>query len=118
MNTSKNQIQNDLGTISFHPNVMDSLVKTAAATCFAEQGKDKNDVRGLELIEGRDTRVTELEEGGIDIDLYVEMAYGALVPQIMPALHSSLRQNIRQYADLQVRDINVHVERISLLNRE
>ena len=114
----KNQIQTDLGIISFHYNVVASLVRSAALSYFTAEHQSKGENAFLELLDEdkffRGVRITELEPSGIDIDLYVRMLYGAAVPQTMPALHASLRKNIAQFADLNVREINVHVEKIRL----
>jgi uncharacterized alkaline shock family protein YloU len=72
----------------------------------------------LELLDPDNARIAVLEKGGIDINIYVQMTYGALMPKIIPNLRSALQEKILSLAELEVRNINIYVEKIHVPDKK
>ena len=108
------QISTELGTITFHIDAIRSLVKGTVSDYFIANNKDTNKNYGISLLESNATQISELKQGGIDIDIYVGMNYGTPMPKVISPLRDTIHHNLMAFADLDVNVINIHVERISV----
>ena len=111
------QIVTELGTISFDIDAIRSLVRGTISEYFASNKKSANGSSDITLLEANGTQISESKQGGIDVDVYIDMLYGAQLPEIIPDLRETIHNNILAFADLNVQGINIHVEKIRVPER-
>ena len=112
----EHRVATAFGAITIHSNAIADLVKGVVSECFVAQDKRKDRIAALEILVAKGSSVTISEQGTVDLNLYAQMTYGALLPQIIPPLRAALQSKIQDFAALTVRTINIHVEQIVVPN--
>lgn len=114
-------VKNDLGTISLHEDIVAMIAGYATMENYGIVGMcSRRTGDSLVSLIGRDNlkkgiRVTTLEDGSVDIDLYVVLQYGVSLPAVAENCRSNVRYKVEEFSGIKVRLVNVHIESIRVL---
>ena len=106
------QIQMELGVLTVNESALYSLFRGVVNEYFLTQSKNRENTVGMEFLDTNNTQLIESEQGGVDANIHVQMTYGALLPEIVPDLCSTIQRDIHLYASLEVKNINIFVDKI------
>ena len=106
------QIKTELGAVTLSENTIQSLIKGVLSEYFRSQKKAADNLPNLELIDENSTHIVKSEQGGLNTNIHVQMTYGALLPEIVPNLRATIQREVLLLSGLEVKEINIHVERI------
>lgn len=101
----------NLGEIVIAPRVLEVITGLAAAKVdgvYALRNKAVSD--GLvKTNRDRGVYLRIDEEAGITADLYVYMEHGVSVPAVAMDIQKSVKAAVSNYADVELKDVNIHV---------
>lgn len=103
------------GDIEITPEVLAVVLGIAAQQVdgvYAMRGSLANNISSLlgKDSHGQGVKLTTLDDGRLSADIYVYLRYGVSVPKVALALQKSLREQLLFMTDLQLAEVNVHVD--------
>ncbi|HLS36439.1 MAG TPA: Asp23/Gls24 family envelope stress response protein [Bacillota bacterium] len=60
----------------------------------------------------------DLENGGVMIDLYIVLKYGESIPKVAEKIQTNVKQTLRNMAELEVKEVNIHVMDLEMETEE
>lgn len=115
-------LDNENGNISIRNEVIAQYAGHAALDCFGIVGMATISMRdGLaKLLKGdnvsRGVNVTTNEDGELDIDFHIIVAYGVNIKTVVNNLISSVKYQVEDYTSMKVHAINVYVEGVRVID--
>jgi len=115
-------LDNENGNISIGNEVIAQYAGHAALDCFGIVGMATISMRdGLaKLLKGdnvsRGVNVTTNEDGELDIDFHIIVAYGVNIKTVVNNLISSVKYQVEDYTSMKVHAINVYVEGVRVID--
>ncbi|ERL65559.1 Asp23/Gls24 family envelope stress response protein [Schleiferilactobacillus shenzhenensis] len=103
------------GDIEITPEVLAVVLGIAAQQVdgvYAMRGSLANNISSLlgKDSHGQGVKLTTRDDGKLSADIYVYLDYGVSVPKVALALQKSLREQMLFMTDLQLAEVNVHVD--------
>ena len=111
-------IKTDLGFINISPEVLADIAGYAATSCFGVKGMTMRSVSdGLaQLLRkenmSRGVRVTEAEDGGVNIDLHLAVEHGVNIATICRSIINEVRYNVEKMTGIDVKNVDIYVDAI------
>jgi len=109
---------NDTGKVSISSDVVAVIASMAASgiegvtsmistisSGFAELLGKKNVAKGVKV---------EIRESDVQIDLYINVEYGAKIPDVAWNVQSKVKSEVESMTGLNVTDVNIHIEGVSM----
>ncbi|MCR5147629.1 MAG: Asp23/Gls24 family envelope stress response protein [Eubacterium sp.] len=115
-------ISNELGTVIIDNEVVAKCAAMAALDCFGIVGMATISVRdGLaKLVKGdsitKGINVKIDDENKIDIEFHIIVAYGVGIKTVVSNLIKTVRYQIEEFTGLKVKNINVYVEGVRVID--
>lgn len=109
---------NKYGAIQINKNVISQIAHQSAMESYGLVGFGyKTKSNGIvELLKGENiskgVAVTELEDGTLEIELYVIMQYGTNIQTVAENIIDKVKYNIEKFTGIKVSKINVNVQSI------
>lgn len=109
------KIENHLGVIEISRDFFTTLVHTTASRCFGVAGMaDPHPPRGLKrFFAGRSAQrgvAVHAGEGGLAIDLHIEVTYGANIGAIVKSIVHKVAYTVEDVTGIAVSAVNVFVD--------
>lgn len=109
------KLENDLGVISIHYEVIARIAGYAAIDCYGIVGMAAKNVKdGLvqllkleSLTKGIKMRVNANK---VSLDLHIIVEYGTNISAIADNIMSTVKYSVEEYAGLEVEDVNIFVD--------
>lgn len=109
------KLENELGVISIHYEVIARIVGYAAIDCYGIVGMAAKNVKdGLvqllkleSLTKGIKMRVNANK---VSLDLHIIVEYGTNISAIADNIISTVKYSVEEYAGLEVEDVNIFVD--------
>lgn len=109
------KLENDLGVISIHYEVIARIAGYAAIDCYGIVGMAAKNVKdGLvqllkleSLTKGIKMR---LNANKVSLDLHIIVEYGTNISAIADNIMSTVKYSVEEYAGLEVEDVNIFVD--------
>lgn len=111
-------LKNDLGTISLNEDIVTMIAGYGTLENYGIVGMcAKRSGDSFANLIGRDNlkkgiRITAVDDQTVDVDLYVVLQYGVSLPAVAENCRSNVKYKIEEYAGVNVRRVNVHIEGI------
>ncbi len=112
------RIDAPLGAITLDDDVIANIAGYAAMENYGIVGMSTKTAGDaiLQLVGGdnhkKGVKVTVLENGDVDIDLYVMLIYGVSLPAVSQNTITNVRYRVNEYTGLTVNSVNIHVESV------
>ena len=112
-------IKTDLGFINIAPEVLADIAGYAATSCFGVKGMTMRSVSDgiAQLLRrenmSRGVRVTEAEDGGVNIDLHLAVEHGVNIATICRSIINEVRYNVEKMTGIDVKNVDIFVDAIS-----
>jgi uncharacterized alkaline shock family protein YloU len=109
------EVVTDLGRIHLSEDVIATMAGVATTECYGIVGMAGSRLKdGIGELLGRENlakgvQVT-LEEGAVEIDIYVVVGYGTRISEIARNVTGKVRYVVETYTGLQVRGVHIHVQ--------
>ena len=110
--------QNELGEIKVGSNVYTNIAGNAATKCFGVKGMTIRSVSdGIAHLLRRENmsrgvRITEAEDGGVNIDLHLAVEHGVNIATICRSIISEVRYNVEKMTGVDVKNVDIYVDAI------
>ena len=110
----------ELGKIEIANNVISGIAGNAATNCFGVKGMTIRTVGdGIARLLRRENlsrgvRVTELEEGGVNIALYIAVDHGVNINSVCRSIIEQVRYQVERLTGIDVRNVDIYVESIKI----
>lgn len=111
-------LKNDLGVVSLNEDIVTMIAGYATlenygivGMCAKRSGDSLANLIGKENLK-KGIRITPVDEKTVDVDLYVVLQYGVSLPAVAENCRSNVKYKVEEYAGVQVRRVNVHIEGI------
>lgn len=117
------QMKTDKGTVTVAIQAIQTLAGTIASESFGVVGMaSQNMLRdGLAEILGQENYKKGINvyetEGNVEIDLYVVIAYGVNVVEVVKSIQNKIEYEIEKMFGVQVRSVNVFVQEIRVIDK-
>ena len=103
----------NLGTIQVAPEVLEIIASIAASDIDGVASMRGNFSSGVaerlgKKVHGKGVK-TDLAEGGLMIDIYCVINYGASIPKTALKIQEQVRQTLLNMTSLQTQEVNVHI---------
>ncbi len=108
------EIKTDLGKITITEDLVAMIAGYAAGENYGIVGmsaKNATDYIKKDNLK-RGVKVTTVDAGMVDIDMYVTLEYGVSLPAVARNARDNVRYRVKDMTGLEVRDVNIHVEAI------
>ena len=111
-------IKTDLGFINIAPEVLADIAGYAATSCFGVKGMTMRSVSDgiAQLLRrenmSRGVRVTEAEDGGVNIDLHLAVEHGVNIATICRSIINEVRYNVEKMTGIDVKNVDIYVDAI------
>lgn len=111
-------IKTDLGYIEITNEVMAGIAGHAASSCFGVKGMTVRSVTdGLAHLlrrenQSRGVRISEAEDGGINIDLHIAVNNGINIASVCRSIIGEVRYNVERLTGVDVKNVDIYVESI------
>jgi|SRR5690625_877917 len=108
----------NLGKIEIAPEVIEVITGLAVAEVdgistmrgtFTERFGKKSPSHGVKV---------ELVNGGVVVDLHVVLKYGKAIPKVAQEIQTNVKQTLKNMADLDVKEVNIHVVDLEMETEE
>lgn len=108
----------NLGKIEIAPEVIQIITGLAVAEVegistmrpsFTERFGKKSPSQGVKV---------EIVNGGIIVDLHVVIKYGEAIPKIAREIQTNVKQTLKNMAELDVKEVNIHVVDLEMEGKE
>lgn len=113
--------KNELGTISVPEDLVSTIAGYAAVEnygivgmCAKRTGDTLADLIGWDNLK-KGVKITGVGENTVSVDLYVILQYGVSLPAVAENCRSNVKYRIEDLAGVMVREVNIHVEGIRVL---
>jgi uncharacterized alkaline shock family protein YloU len=112
-------VKNDtLGSIDISSTTISSIASRAINQCYGVVGMaNKNLVNGIANLLSRESKrgiEVRLENGGIEIDVYVVVEYGVRIRAVAESIQNTVKFHVEKALGLPVEAVNVYVQDLSL----
>ena len=110
--------QNELGEIKVGSNVYTNIAGNAATKCFGVKGMTIRSVSdGIAHLLRRENmsrgvRITEAEDGGVNIDLHLAVEHGVNIATICRSIINEVRYNVEKMTGVDVKNVDIYVDAI------
>ena len=111
---------NDKGEVCISANVFTTLVGDAATNCFGVKGMALRSASDglVHLLKreamGKGVYITYNDDSSISIDLHIVVDQGVNIPVICSSIISEVRYKVMLATGVQVKEVNVFVDSVSL----
>ena len=111
-------IASKMGEIQITPDVIAAYAGMTAVECFGIVGMAKVSVQqGLLKRESQSKGIlVTMEEDGISLDFHVIVAYGVSIQAVAENLIENVRYKVEEYTGMKVKDVNVYVEGVRVID--
>ncbi|MDO4286630.1 MAG: Asp23/Gls24 family envelope stress response protein [Eubacteriales bacterium] len=111
-------IKADLGFINIAPEVLADIAGYAAMSCFGVKGMTIRSVSdGIAHLLRRENmsrgvRITEAEDGGVNIDLHLAVEHGVNIATICRSIINEVRYNVEKMTGIDVKNVDIYVDAV------
>lgn len=111
-------IKTDLGYIEITNEVLAGIAGHAASACFGVKGMTTRSVSdGLAHLlhrenQSRGVRISEAEDGGINIDLHIAVNNGINIASVCRSIIGEVRYKVEHLTGVDVKNVDIYVESI------
>ena len=111
-------IKADLGFINIAPEVLSDIAGYASMSCFGVKGMTIRSVSdGIAHLLRRENmsrgvRITEAEDGGVNIDLHLAVEHGVNIATICRSIINEVRYNVEKMTGVDVKNVDIYVDAI------
>lgn len=116
-------MKTDKGTVTISVQALQTLAGTIASESYGVVGMASQHMLrdGLAEILGQENfkkgiTITE-NDGNVEIDLYVVIAYGVKVVEVVKSIQNKIEYEIEKMFGVQVRSVNVFVQEIRVIDK-
>lgn len=115
-------LKNEFGSILIPEELLSTIAGYATVEnygivgmCARTTGESLVDLLGRDNLK-KGIKIKPVEENTVDIDLHVILQYGVSLPAVAENCKSNVKYRLQELAGVQVRNVNVHVEGIRVLD--
>mgnify|MGYP002537833853 CR=1 FL=1 len=112
------RLQTEKGEVSISDAALSNITGAAATSCFGVKGMTIRSVSdGIAHLLRRENmsrgvRITEAEDGGVNIDLHLAVEHGVNIATICRSIISEVRYNVEKMTGVDVKNVDIYVDAI------
>lgn len=118
------EVSTNLGQIEVANEVIATIAGVAAMDCYGLVGMaSRSQLKdGITELLGRENLAKGIEvrteENGVVIDMYIIVGYGTKISEVAHNVQSKVRYTLDQMVGLKVKQVNINVQGVRLVNEE
>lgn len=118
------EVASDIGQVEVTTEVISTIAGAAAMDCYGLVGMaSRRQLKdGITELLGRDNFSKGIEavtdDGEVKIGMYIIVGYGTKISEVAHNVQSKVKYNVEQMTGLQVKEVNIFVQGVRLLNDE